>query len=142
MSTRAVGTKKLWCKESIKIVKSIFLTRAIKGIKSDGNEILEIIKNNESLEGRTVSQIRAFLQYLVKKSKNESNKRKRSSSPENVIKRNCIPNSIYVHFAKFIEKQELLTIKDVSEAYELSPTFQKYNPREIHNLVQKVLDME
>lgn len=120
-----------------------------------GVEINELIKSTPCLKGRKESQVRAFLQYKKKRMSNESGimddelntncnlKRKIDDSPSSVItKRNRVDRSIYVNFMPFIDNNIMPSKTEILEAYNKSPSLEKYSPKMLEELIEKAIHFD
>lgn len=129
--------KKPYTEEEKSLIREKFKQRILERQSITGEEIRKFIKENRCLEGRNVEQIRSFLQYDIRKE--APKKRMRKDSP-NV--RNTIPTSVYNVFNEFIDKKKLPSIQEVCDRINLSPTFEKYSPRQLLGLVKKAIEYD
>lgn len=119
-----------------------------------GVEINELIKSTPCLKGRKENQVRAFLQYkkksmtnmsaIVNDELNDTNlKRKNDESPSNVItKRNRVDRSIYINFMSFIDNKIMPSKVEILEAYNKSPSLEKYSPKVLEELIGKAINFD
>lgn len=61
---------------------------------------------------------------------------------EKVKNRNTVPSSIYIHFTNFIEKKEVPDVMECIDVYKESPSYCKYWPEDIQNLVRRAVHFE
>lgn len=136
--------KKRWDEKSISIIRSNFSERSLRKETISGVEIMDVISKNACLAGRKVDQVRAFLQWDARNCKRETSSisNKKSSSPCSSVKRNTIPNTIYVCFENFIDEKKVPSLVECTQAYAKSPSLMKYKPVEIQNLVQKAINYD
>lgn len=148
--------RRAWDEQSTKIIMDKFGERCRNNGTIRGVEINELIKSTPCLKGRKESQVRAFLHYKKKSIANESTdvdnelsntncnlKRKNDESPSNVItKRNRVDRSIYINFMSFIDNKVMPNKTEILEAYNKSPSLEKYSPKMLEDLIGKAINFD
>lgn len=148
--------RRVWDEQSAKIILEKFGERCKNNGTIRGVEISELIRSTPCLKGRKENQVRAFLHYKKKSMANESAdedneisntnhclKRKSNESPNNVItKRNRLDRSIYINFMPFINNKVMPSKSDILEAYNKSPSLEKYSPKVLEDLIRKAINFD
>lgn len=73
----------------------------------------------------------------------ENLKRKSCESPSNAItKRNRVDRSIYINFMSFINNKVMPSKTEILNAYNKSPSLEKYSPKMLEDLIQKAINFD
>lgn len=129
--------KTKWDPQSCAAVMNAFENDLSESKLPSSFKIRELINKTPCLQSRTVPQIRTWLHSKRKILYGERGDNSQEQSPQ---RRNTIPNTIYLLFARHIAEKKVPTLQDCYATYSKSPTLDKYNPKEIQDLVKKVIE--
>ena len=118
----------------------------MKNITIPKKEIELCIAEHSCLHGRKVGQVRSYLQFYKKKTAQktketicEERKREKSVATVEIARKHDTPDCVYQHFKNNILIKTVPTMQECIIAYNKSPTFTAYNPKEIQNFVEKAI---